>query len=274
MEFEIHRTNPFKLRELRAELNHRTRRRSLQLRDRIDTVLNKLTTLDSFPTQRPASAVSQQIEKQREINRLPSLDSPKPTQPSPLLQSPPTPPVEPASKSDPSKLVEDRHGWTVAISVIAAILVLVIAVLASGNKSKTVENGSTRVASASLVSSRSASGSNGSSGVESRTWASEQTSLTNRGTSGSIVSAHPTTNETPSEIERAQKPNRSASNPPFQLPDGTALSYETYIPRPTLKGYYEPRVIPYPTGKPVYVNGYYRKNGTYVSPHFRSLPRR
>jgi hypothetical protein len=52
------------------------------------------------------------------------------------------------------------------------------------------------------------------------------------------------------------------------------LSYETVIPRPTVKGYYEPKVIPYPTGKPVYVHGYYRKDGTYVRPHFRSLPRR
>jgi hypothetical protein len=52
------------------------------------------------------------------------------------------------------------------------------------------------------------------------------------------------------------------------------LSYETVIPRPTVKGYYEAKVIPYPTGKPVYVQGYYRKDGTYVRPHFRSLPRR
>jgi hypothetical protein len=52
------------------------------------------------------------------------------------------------------------------------------------------------------------------------------------------------------------------------------LSYETYIPRPTKKGYYEPKVVPYPVGKPVYVNGYYRSDGTYVRPHFRSLPRR
>jgi len=55
---------------------------------------------------------------------------------------------------------------------------------------------------------------------------------------------------------------------------GNGLSYETYIPRPTAKGYYEPKVVPYPAGKPVHVNGYYRKNGTYVQPHFRSLPRR
>jgi len=52
------------------------------------------------------------------------------------------------------------------------------------------------------------------------------------------------------------------------------LSYETPIPRPTVKGYYEPKVVPYPEGKPVYVNGYYRKDGTYTRPHFRSLPRR
>jgi hypothetical protein len=52
------------------------------------------------------------------------------------------------------------------------------------------------------------------------------------------------------------------------------LSYETYIPRPTKKGYYEPKVVPYPVGKPVFVQGYYRSSGTYVAPHFRSLPRR
>jgi hypothetical protein len=52
------------------------------------------------------------------------------------------------------------------------------------------------------------------------------------------------------------------------------LSYETVIPRPTKKGYYEPKIVPYPTGKPVAVRGYYRKNGTYVQPHFRSLPGR
>ena len=54
----------------------------------------------------------------------------------------------------------------------------------------------------------------------------------------------------------------------------SGLSYETPIPRPTVKGYYEPKIVPYPVGKPVYVNGYYRKNGTYVQPHFRALPRR
>jgi len=52
------------------------------------------------------------------------------------------------------------------------------------------------------------------------------------------------------------------------------LSYETTIPRPTKKGYYEPKLVPYPEGKPVFVNGYYRKDGTYVRPHFRSLPRK
>jgi hypothetical protein len=60
--------------------------------------------------------------------------------------------------------------------------------------------------------------------------------------------------------------------PAMAATDG--LSYETYIPRPTKNGYYEPRVVPYPVGKPVYVNGYYRQDGTYVRSHFRSLPRR
>jgi hypothetical protein len=57
-------------------------------------------------------------------------------------------------------------------------------------------------------------------------------------------------------------------------PTKSGYAYETYIPRPTKKGYYEPKVVPYPTEKPVYVSGYYRSNGTYVRPHFRSLPRR
>jgi hypothetical protein len=51
-------------------------------------------------------------------------------------------------------------------------------------------------------------------------------------------------------------------------------SYDTYIPRPTAQGYYVPSVVPYPLGQPVHVNGYYRHDGTYVSPYFRSLPRR
>ena len=56
-----------------------------------------------------------------------------------------------------------------------------------------------------------------------------------------------------------------AASPPEDKPPATG-------PRPTKKGYYEPKVVPYPAGKPVYVSGYYRSNGTYVQPHFRSLP--
>jgi hypothetical protein len=52
------------------------------------------------------------------------------------------------------------------------------------------------------------------------------------------------------------------------------LSYEIRIPRPSFQGYYEPKFLPYQVGKPVYVSGYTRRNGTYVQPHFRSLPRR
>jgi hypothetical protein len=66
------------------------------------------------------------------------------------------------------------------------------------------------------------------------------------------------------------------NDPPTETKQASnnGLSYETVIPRPTVKGYYEPKVVPYPTGKPVFVNGYYRKDGTYVQPHFRSLPKR
>jgi hypothetical protein len=60
----------------------------------------------------------------------------------------------------------------------------------------------------------------------------------------------------------------------YQPYTANGWAYETYIPRPTAKGYYVPRVVPYPVSKPVFVNGYYRHDGTYVSPHFRSLPRR
>jgi hypothetical protein len=66
-------------------------------------------------------------------------------------------------------------------------------------------------------------------------------------------------------------PTKTAASVPAAT-DG--LTYETYIPRPTKKGYYEPTVVPYPVGKPVYVNSYYRQDGTYVRSHFRSLPRR
>lgn len=67
-----------------------------------------------------------------------------------------------------------------------------------------------------------------------------------------------------------------AKTPAYRYSDARhdGLAYETVIPRPTAKGYYEPNVIPYPVGKPVFVNGYFRKDGTYVRPHFRSLPRR
>ncbi len=67
---------------------------------------------------------------------------------------------------------------------------------------------------------------------------------------------------------------RSVSVSQIKQPPSHGVSYEPVIPRPTQKGYYEPKVIPYPVGKPVYVSGYYRKNGTYVQLHFRSLPRR
>ncbi len=64
------------------------------------------------------------------------------------------------------------------------------------------------------------------------------------------------------------------SNVTNVTPYSRGASYQTYIPRPTQKGYYTPKVVPYPAGKPVFVQGYYRKSGTYVPPHFRSLPRR
>jgi hypothetical protein len=68
---------------------------------------------------------------------------------------------------------------------------------------------------------------------------------------------------------------RSYTGPYYARRDtASGWSYQTYIPRPTQRGYYTPRVVPYPVGKPVFVNGYYRQDGTYVSPHFRSLPRR
>jgi hypothetical protein len=51
-----------------------------------------------------------------------------------------------------------------------------------------------------------------------------------------------------------------------------SLATETTIPRDTAKGHYEPNATPYPQDKPVHVDGYYRKNGTYVQPYNRGLP--
>ena len=44
--------------------------------------------------------------------------------------------------------------------------------------------------------------------------------------------------------------------------DYSGLSYESPIHRPTVKGFYEPKVVPYPVGKPVFVSGYTRRDGT------------
>lgn len=67
---------------------------------------------------------------------------------------------------------------------------------------------------------------------------------------------------------------QATSGPPDERVTESGLGYQTCIARPTKKGYYLPKVIPYPVGKPVYVNGYYRRDGTYAQPHFRALPRR
>jgi hypothetical protein len=61
---------------------------------------------------------------------------------------------------------------------------------------------------------------------------------------------------------------------PPQTKPADGWAYTPVIPRTTQKGYYEPKLIPYPLDKPVSVRGYVRKDGTYVQPHFRSLPRR
>jgi hypothetical protein len=102
---------------------------------------------------------------------------------------------------------------------------------------------------------------------------------------GSANQSKQTTTEGRSNGIRDQQPtfSREGSPPAVERPFSASqnkqatnggLSYETPIPRPTVKGSYEPKVVPYPEGKPVFVNGYYRKDGTYVQPHFRSLPRR
>jgi hypothetical protein len=59
---------------------------------------------------------------------------------------------------------------------------------------------------------------------------------------------------------------------PYNPPQFKGGSTNPVVPSQSQKGYYEPRMIPYPTSRPVYVNGYYRKDGTYVPPQFRSLP--
>lgn len=50
------------------------------------------------------------------------------------------------------------------------------------------------------------------------------------------------------------------------------VGYEVVVPSNSQKGYYVPRVVPYPGGQPVHVSGYYRQNGSYLPPSFRSLP--
>jgi hypothetical protein len=44
---------------------------------------------------------------------------------------------------------------------------------------------------------------------------------------------------------------QSTSPSQIKQPAERGLSYQTVIPRPTAKGYYEPRVVPYPVGKPL-----------------------
>jgi hypothetical protein len=82
------------------------------------------------------------------------------------------------------------------------------------------------------------------------------------------------TEEQKSPVYGSPQNGQSVPATPSKQASSNGLSYETVIPRPTVKGYYEPKVVPYPEGKPVHVNGYFRKDGTYVQPHFRSLPRR
>jgi hypothetical protein len=90
----------------------------------------------------------------------------------------------------------------------------------------------------------------------------------------------PAKDYTPLPDYQQRPPGYSAATTTYQpyksqaYPQTSGLEYDTYIARPTKKGYYEPKVIPYPTGKPVFVNGYSRRNGTYVAPYFRALPRR
>jgi hypothetical protein len=79
---------------------------------------------------------------------------------------------------------------------------------------------------------------------------------------------------TPSQDVKPLPEARLVSTTQSKQAPREGLAYQTAIPRLTVKGYFEPKVVPYPEGKPVYVRGYYRKNGTYVQPHFRSLPRR
>jgi hypothetical protein len=43
-------------------------------------------------------------------------------------------------------------------------------------------------------------------------------------------------------------------------------------PSNSQKGYYAPLSVPYPANRPVWVNGYYRQDGSYVPGYWRHLP--
>jgi hypothetical protein len=288
MVFEYHRANPTLLRELHAELGHRTRRRSIQLLEKIENVLKNFADVDS-----PLLAIGQhsqlevlakrneewtrqeakQNERRNSPSRYPANEILKPTQPAMSQHPVSTSRIDPAEKSVPSKPVDSNHGWKVALALIAAF-VLVFGVLASERGSRTAEKGTPKSESIPKVQLLNTSASTPSNVSGNRSGTAEQTTPVKQNAAVKVTSSTSAISDNPSDTSSASRTKPSGVSSSLQFAEGTPLSYESYIPRPTLKGYYEPKVIPYPTGKPVYVSGYYRKNGTYVSPHFRSLPRR
>jgi hypothetical protein len=173
-----------------------------------------------------------------------------------------------ANPSIPPEPEERAHGWVVAV-VLGAVLALVVGGLALG-RPQTDRQVATPVAT--------------SSPAHAARPADQTTPKAPNGTKAQEPAASSST----LQVRERDRWSEEHKSPDYRSPQdvqsipatqskqasSNGLSYDTVIPRPTVKGYYEPKVVPYPEGKPVHVNGYYRKDGTYVQPHFRSLPRR
>ena len=65
---------------------------------------------------------------------------------------------------------------------------------------------------------------------------------------------------------------QTGQSAPYTEPKAAGWSTNPVVPSNSQKGYYVPRVVPYPVGQPVAVSGYYDRYGRYVAPTFRSLP--
>jgi hypothetical protein len=269
-EFEKHKANLAIVRAVRAELDHRTISKAARLREKIDAYLKLAKAAVPVPSAPPsiARAASESATAARSWPTTSSPRSEAGSFASELMELPSARVVSeslsgaaacqspsPASPSIPRRPEDRARACQVALAV-GAVLALIIGALAwwSGSQADKL----TRPVDPARVNLPSVT-------------AAQQPAA--------FSPTLPARASTPSE----NSPSRDY-RPLLDVPSGSTsqakqgadngLSYETRIPRPTVKGYYEPKVVPYPTDKPVYVNGYYRKDGTYVQPHFRSLPRR